>query len=75
MITDQESLFESSMIQKCLYNFTTQTLKVKFKSGQLYEYLNVEPTTYDSMCNADSTGKYFIENIKGKYEYSQLIID
>ena len=75
MITDQESLFESSMIQKCLYNFTTQTLKVKFKSGQLYEYLNVEPTVYDSMCTAESTGKFFIEHIKNKYEFSQLLLD
>ena len=75
MIIDQESLFESSMIQKCLYNFTTNTLKVKFKSGQLYEYLDVEASVYDSMCTAESTGKFFMEHIKNKYEYSQLIID
>jgi hypothetical protein len=75
MITDQESNFDSSFIEKCFYDFAKKTLKVKFSSGQLYEYANVEPDVYDSMCTAESTGKYFIEHIKHKYDYSQLLTD
>jgi lysyl-tRNA synthetase class 2 len=75
MITDQESSFDSSMIQKCFYDYTKNVLKVQFQSGQLYEYLNVEPETYQSLCVAESSGKFFIQNIKNKYEYSQLITE
>ena len=75
MITNQESNFDSSFIEKCFYDFTKKTLKVKFSSGQLYEYTNVEPAVYDLMCTAESTGRYFIDNIKHKYEYTQLLCD
>ena len=73
MITNQESSFDSSMIQRCFYDYTKQILKVQFQSGQLYEYANVEPETYQSLCIAESSGQFFVQNIKGKYDYSQLI--
>ena len=75
MITAHESNFDSSMIEKCFYDFTKNTLKVKFKGGQVYEYENVETAVYENFCKADSTGKYFIENIKNKYEFTQLITE
>ena len=38
MIKEQTSTVDSSMINKYVYNFATQTLKVEFKGGTLYEY-------------------------------------
>ncbi len=73
MLKTQDSNFDSSMIEKCFYDFSKQKLKVKFKGGQLYEYEKVEPAVYESLCTADSTGRFFIENIKNKYEFTQLI--
>jgi lysyl-tRNA synthetase class 2 len=73
MITTNESNFNSSMIEKCFYDFTKNKLKVKFNGGQVYEYENVEPAVYEAFCQAESTGRYFIENIKNKYDFTQLI--
>ena len=75
MLLSQDSNFDSSMIEKCFYDFTKKKLKVRFNGGQIYEYENVEPAVYESMCTADSTRRFFIENIKNKYEYTQLITD
>ncbi len=75
MITTNESSFNSSMIEKCFYDFTKNRLKVKFNGGQVYEYENVEPVIYEAFCQAESTGRYFIENIKNKYEFTQLITE
>jgi hypothetical protein len=63
------------MIEKCFYDFTKNTLKVKFNGGQIYEYENVETKVYEDFCMAESTGKYFIENIRNNYEYTQLITE
>tara|TARA_Y100000385_G_scaffold72153_1_gene72572 strand:- start:2829 stop:3020 length:192 start_codon:yes stop_codon:yes gene_type:complete len=63
------------MIEKCFYDFTKNTLKVKFNGGQVYEYENVDAKVYEDFCTAESTGKYFIENIRNNYEYTQLITE
>mgnify|MGYP003150646221 CR=1 FL=1 len=75
MITNQESAFDSSMIEKCFYDYSANKLKVRFKSGALYEYNDVSHETWASLCGADSQGKFFNENIKHKYDYSQLLTD
>ena len=74
-LKEQTSTVDSSMINKYVYNFTTKTLKVEFKSGTLYEYTNVEEAVYDDLCKSDSTGKFFNEKIKNNYEFTQLLID
>jgi len=75
MLLNQESMMESSHIDKCMYDFTSNVLKIRFKSGALYEYLNVEPNVYDSFVKAESQGKYFNENIKNSYTSNQLLLD
>ena len=75
MKKEQTTTVESSMINKYIYNFTTKSLKVEFNSGTLYEYTNVEPTLYDELCKAESTGKFFNEKIKNNFEFTQLLID
>jgi hypothetical protein len=61
------------MIKKAVYNFTTNSLKVEFNSGAVYEYANVDPLTYDEFCKAESQGKFFNEKIKNNYTNSKLI--
>lgn len=75
MLLNQESMIESSHIDKAIYDFTTKSLKIKFRSGTVYEYSNVEPTVYESFIHADSQGKFFNENIKNNYSHNQLLID
>lgn len=73
MLIEQMTTTDSTMIKKAIYNFTTNTLKVEFKSGALYEYQNVDPQTYDEFCKAESQGKFFNEKIKNNYENLKLI--
>lgn len=73
MLIEQVTTTDSSMIKKAVYNFTTNSLKVEFNSGAVYEYANVDPTTYDEFCKAESQGKFFNEKIKNVYPNSKLI--
>jgi len=75
MLINQESIFESSHIEKCMYDYTTNTLKVRFKSGATYEYFNVSPEVYNNLAQAESQGKFFNENIKNNYDFNQLLLD
>jgi len=73
MLIEQVTTTDSSMIKKAVYNFTTNSLKVEFNSGAVYEYANVDPLTYDEFCKAESQGKFFNEKIKNNYTNSKLI--
>lgn len=75
MIKEQQTIVESSTIKKYIYNFVTNSLKVEFNSGAIYEYNNVSPDVYESLCKAESQGKFFNEKIKHAYDYTKLLID
>jgi hypothetical protein len=63
----------STNIDSVGYNADTQTLTVKFKgSGQLYEYLNVPQTLYESLMTAESKGKYINDNIRSQFTYRRV---
>jgi hypothetical protein len=73
MIIEQKTTTDSSMIKSAVFNFTTNSLKVEFNSGAIYEYVNVNPELYDEFCRAESQGKFFNEKIKNNYENFKLI--
>jgi hypothetical protein len=63
----------STNIDSVGYNADTQTLTVKFKvSGQIYEYLNVPQTLYESLMTAESKGKYINDNIRSQFTYRRV---
>lgn len=72
MITEQQSIVESTTIKSVLYNFITESLKITFSSGAMYEYSNVPSEIYDDFCKAESQGKFLNEKIKGTYNYSKI---
>jgi hypothetical protein len=47
------------------------TLIVKMKSGQTYRYPGVAKQIHDNMLAADSVGKFFGSQIKGRYLHTQ----
>lgn len=75
MLKEQTSLVDSSTIKSFVYNFVSNSLKVEFNSGMIYEYNNVNPDVYDSLCKADSQGKFFNEQIKHNFNYTKLLCD
>ena len=54
------------------YNEQTKTLYIRFNNNRTYEYYDVPQNIYVSLITASSVNDYFIEYIKGKYQYSQI---
>ncbi len=48
------------------------TLVIAFHSGGVYEYYAVPAWEYIGLMQADSHGKYFHRNIKGRYAYRKV---
>lgn len=71
----ENSNVNSSVIKNWFYNQVEKKLKVTFQNGSVYEYEGIEPDVYDSLCEAESHGKYFSQNIKNNYPYTKLLID
>lgn len=63
---------DSSMLDSVGYDEKKKILEVEFNHGGIYEYYDVEKETFDDLINADSLGRYFINNIKDDYDYRQI---
>lgn len=62
----------SSMAKAIGYDRADQTLQVEFNNGSIYEYVGVEQETWESLQTADSTGKFYNSQIKGKYQCDRV---
>lgn len=58
----------SSNIESIGYDAATETMRVKFKSGGVYDYSGVQEATYYAVLMAPSIGSWVARYIKGKYE-------
>lgn len=63
----------SSMARTIGYDPDTELLQIEFSNGSVYQYEDVEPETWESLQEADSTGKFFNSEIKGKYQSYRVI--
>lgn len=59
-----ESIFESSNILKTTYFPKRERLYLSFNKGMTYSYGNVSKDTYEKFENAESQGKFFVNEIK-----------
>ena len=57
----------SSAIASIGYDAPTATLEIKFRSGELYRYFDVDPSDADDLLEAESPGTYLNEWIKPRY--------
>lgn len=62
----------SSTIEAIGYDEASGKLRVKFKSGALYEYLDVPHYVYQAVMEADSIGKALNSEVKGIYDYFKI---
>lgn len=62
----------SSVIASYHYNPDTQTLKVVFVSGMIYEYLEVPESVIAEMKAVQSKGTFLNKRIKGIYPYRKV---
>jgi KTSC domain-containing protein len=64
---------KSSNIESIGYHPETKRMSVRFKgSGGTYSYADVPKDVYDKLMGAESVGKHFHAEIKGKYKHLKV---
>jgi hypothetical protein len=62
----------SSVVAYMTYDADKSRLTIHYKSGAIYEYLDVPESEYASMKKATSKGTYLNKVIKPKYSYKKV---
>jgi KTSC domain len=62
----------SSVIKTFNYNDSSNTLRIVYVSGAVYEYLGVPVSEYEAMKAAKSKGKHLNLKIKPGYAYRKI---
>jgi hypothetical protein len=63
-LTDVSRAVSSSPIVSIGYDDASETLEVKFKTGLVYQYLNVPSRIHAQLMSAPSIGGFFNANIR-----------
>lgn len=62
----------SSNIQAIGFDDEKKILAVQFHSGAIFHYAGVEPDLALDLVNADSIGRFYTKNIKGKFTGAKM---
>jgi hypothetical protein len=68
----QREPVESTTMRSVGYDRTDQVLEVEFRSGDIYQYLDVPPAIHKELSSAESKGQYFNSEIRDTYEFVRL---
>jgi hypothetical protein len=63
---------ESSALQAAAYAQGQALLYLLFGSGELYRYFDFPGWQYQEFLAADSKGRYFGRNIRGRFRYERM---
>ena len=63
---------ESSALQAAGYAESQALLYLLFRSGEVYRYFDVARRQYEEFLEADSKGRYFGRNIRGRFLYERM---
>ena len=63
---------ESSAFQAAAYAEGQALLYLLFCSGEVYRYFDVARRQYEEFLAADSKGRYFGRNIRGRFRYERM---
>ena len=62
---------ESSNIARIGYHEASETLRIEFINGSVWDYRDVPPEVYEKLMAAESKGKAFNKIVRGLYSGSQ----
>lgn len=62
----------SSVISFIRYDAESETLRIGYVSGMIYDYKKVPEKVYLNMKAATSKGTFLNKHIKGKYEFEKI---
>ena len=57
----------SSVLEAFMYDTSSEGLGVRLRDGSRYFYSGVPASVIDALCESDSAGKVFNQQIRGKY--------
>jgi len=64
----EREIITSEMIQSFGYDSDNAILEIEFrKGGAVWQYPEFAEITWNEFYNSESRGKYFLTNIRGKY--------
>lgn len=63
---------ESSSIASIGYDPAARVLEVEFRNGGLYRYRDVPRELFAGFMAAASKGRFFIERIRGKFDFERV---
>jgi len=63
---------KSSNIQEVGYDESTETMRVQFTNGSIYEYRNIPVIVNNDFMQASSLGAYLNRNIRNSYPYEKI---
>ena len=62
---------DSSSIDRFRYDSANRRLWIRFHNGYTYYYSDVPATTYENFLRASSKGRFFIDNIRKRFEHTR----
>jgi len=71
-VCEQKIYLFSASLHWASYNFDTQTLALKFRSGSLYRYERVPKPIYQGLLKAFSKGLFFHRYIYNCYPFEKI---
>jgi hypothetical protein len=63
---------KSSAIKAIAHNPETNTLRVEFKNGGIYDYAGVDANKHAALAGAESIGAHFRQHILGVHEHTRI---
>ena len=71
MSTIKRQPVNSSDIASIGYDAASQTLEIEFHATGVYRYFSVPTEVFETIRTTPSPGKYFLQNIKGKFAWEK----
>ncbi|GIL41689.1 KTSC domain-containing protein [Roseiterribacter gracilis] len=65
-------IIESESLAAVGYDPARLLLRLQFRAGGLYEYDGVPQRIWRELMRAESKGRYFIDEIRGRYPYHRV---
>jgi hypothetical protein len=63
---------QSTNVASVGYSRQLHALEIEFTRGAIYRFLNVPPSVYRALMNAESKGHFIAEELRGQYEFVRV---
>jgi hypothetical protein len=73
VVAPQRVQVQSTVIASVGYDETTRMLDIEFHSGAVWRYLDVPPEIHRALLDADSKGRFYNANIKGRFKARKIL--